>query len=53
MVASGVSVPDMPKELEEKLEKKAKKLGLGKKRSDAYIYGTMRKLGWKPSKENK
>ena len=31
------------------LKKEAKKKGLGKKRSDAYVYGTMRKAGWKPS----
>jgi hypothetical protein len=43
----------MPKALEEKLEKGAKKLKLGKKRSDAYVYGTMRKLGWKPKSEKK
>ena len=35
-------------ELEEKLRKEAKKKGLGKERSAAYIFGTLRKMGWKP-----
>ncbi len=39
----------MPKKLEQKLKKEAKKKGLGKKRSNAYVYGTLRKMGWKPS----
>ena len=39
----------MPKALEEKLKKRAKKMGLSKKRQGAYIYGTLRKTGWKPS----
>jgi len=40
----------MPKKLERKLKRAAKKKGLGKKRTGAYVYGTMRKMGWKPSK---
>lgn len=39
----------MPKELERKLMKEAKKLHLSKERTGAYVYGTMRKTGWKPS----
>lgn len=35
----------MPKALEAKLKKEAKKKGLGKKRQGAYVYGTMNKLG--------
>lgn len=38
----------MPKALETKLKKEAKKKGFGKKRSNAYVYGTLRKTGWKP-----
>lgn len=38
----------MPKALEEKLKKQAKKKGLKGKRKAAYIYGTLRKTGWKP-----
>ncbi len=40
----------MPKKLEIKLKKEAKAKGFGKKRTGAYVYGTMRKLGWKPKK---
>lgn len=40
----------MPKELENKLKEKAKKLGLSDKSAAAYIYGTLRKTGWKPKK---
>jgi hypothetical protein len=38
----------MPKPLERKLKAEAKKKGFGKKRSNAYVYGTLRKTGWKP-----
>jgi hypothetical protein len=41
----------MPKVLERKLKKVAKKRGYGKKRMGAYVYGTMRKLGWEPNKK--
>ncbi len=40
----------MPKKLEKALKKEARKKGLTGKRKDAYIYGTMRKTGWKPKK---
>jgi len=40
----------MPKEMEESLKKQAKKKGLSSKRAAAYVYGTMRKAGWKPKK---
>ena len=43
----------MPKELEAALMKMAKKKGLSKKRTGAYVYGTMRKTGWKPEREMK
>jgi len=39
----------MPKELEKKLKAEAKKKFPGnKERQDKYIYGTLRKTGWKP-----
>ena len=41
----------MPEELEKKLKKEAKKKGLSKDRAGAYIFGTLRKLGWRPQKE--
>ncbi len=41
----------MPKKLEMELRKLASKKGLKGKRKAAYIFGTMRKTGWKPSRE--
>lgn len=41
----------MPKKLERKLKREAKSKHLGKKRTNAYVYGTMRKLGWKPRRQ--
>ena len=41
----------MPKKMEQKLRKQAKKKGLKGKRKDAYIFGTMRKTGWKPKRK--
>jgi hypothetical protein len=38
----------VPKEMELALEKQARKKGLSGERKDAYVYGTMRKAGWKP-----
>jgi len=43
----------MPKEMEEKLMRQAHKKGMGKERADAYTYGTLRKLGWKPGHKDK
>ena len=34
----------------QKLKKQARKKGLAGKRADAYVYGTMRKTGWKPKR---
>lgn len=46
---SGTSLTYMPKKLEQKLKKEArKKFGTSKsKRANAYVYGTLRKTGWK------
>jgi hypothetical protein len=41
----------MPKELEQKLMKDGKKQGLKGDRLNAYVYGTLRKLGWKPTRK--
>lgn len=41
----------MPKALEKALKKQAKKKGMSKKRAGAYIYGTLRKTGWKPKRK--
>jgi len=44
----------MPKELEKKLLKEAKKrFPKDKEKQNAYVYGTLRKLGWSPSKKKK
>jgi len=41
----------MPVKMERALKKEAKKKGLSKKRAGAFVYGTMRKTGWKPKRE--
>jgi len=41
----------MPDKLKKKLKAKANKKGFKGKKADAYVYGTMRKTGWKPKKE--
>ncbi len=43
----------MPKKMERKLKAMVKKKGFGKERSDAYVYGAMRKMGWKPGREKR
>lgn len=43
----------MPKKLERKLKAQAKKKGFGKKRAARYVYGTLRKTGWKPSHQKR
>lgn len=39
--------------MERKLKAQAKKKGYKGKRAAAYVYGTLRKTGWKPSKGRK
>jgi len=41
----------MPKKMEVALKKQAKKMGLLGEKKNAYVYGTMRKTGWKPKRE--
>ena len=43
----------MPKEMEKRLRKGARRKGLKGRRADAYVYGTMRRKGWKPKKKGK
>ena len=43
----------MPKVLERALKKEAKAKGYKGERLNAYVYGTLRKTGWKPSREKK
>ena len=41
----------MPKALERRLKREAKAKGYTGKRANAFVYGTMRKTGWKPKGE--
>lgn len=41
----------MPKAMERKLKAKANSMGLKGDRKDAYVYGALRKTGWKPKRE--
>lgn len=43
----------MPKELERKLKRRGKMKGFKGKRLNAFVYGIMRKTGWKPSTRKK
>jgi hypothetical protein len=43
----------MPKALERKLQSEANQKGLSGKSKAAYVYGTLRKTGWKPSKKKR
>lgn len=43
----------MPKKLEAKLFREARSKGYGKKRTDAYVYGTLRDIGWKPKRQRR
>jgi hypothetical protein len=44
----------MPKAMEEALKRVANKhKGWSKERKNAFVYGIMRKRGWKPSREKK
>lgn len=41
----------MPKELEDRLKKEAMRKRLSESKMGAYVYGTMRKMGWRPGKD--
>ncbi len=41
----------MPEAMERALQAQAAKRGYTGKRKNAFVYGTMRKTGWKPSRE--
>ena len=43
----------MPADMERSLKATARKRGYSKERAGAYVYGTMRKKGWKPGREKK
>ena len=41
----------MPKAVEQKLKREAKQRGFSEEHADRFVYGTMRKMGWKPHRE--
>lgn len=41
----------MPKALEGKLRLAAARKGLRGKRANAYVYGTLRRMGWRPKRK--
>lgn len=41
----------MPKKMEQALKRAAKKKGLTGERANKYVYGALRKSGWKPKRE--
>ncbi len=43
----------MPVEMERKLRSEARRKGMSGKEADAFVFGTMRKQGWKPSTQKK
>jgi len=43
----------MPEELKAKLKRSGRKKGFVGKRLRRYIYGGLRRMGWKPSREKK
>ena len=43
----------MPEKMERALRATAQKRGYNKERTDAYVYGTMRKTGWVPSTQKR
>ena len=46
-----VTKSQMPKKLEQQLKKQASAKGLSGERKDAYVYGSLRKTGWRPQKK--
>lgn len=43
----------MPKKLERELKKVCKEKGWSEERCNRYVYGTLRKTGWKPKLKRK
>ena len=43
----------MPQKMEKALRKRAKQLGLKGRHHDAFVFGTMRKMGWVPKLRKK
>lgn len=47
------SRPKMPKALESKLKREAAKRGYSEERTGAFVFGTLRKSGWRPKREQR
>jgi len=43
----------MPKAQEAALKRKASKMHLSGERADAFVYGSLRRSGWKPKRERR
>ena len=43
----------VPKEMEKSLNSQARKKGMSKEITGAYVYGALRKTGWKPKHRGK
>lgn len=43
----------MPKAQERRLKQEAKRRGYTGERADRFVYGTLRRQGWKPKRERK
>ena len=43
----------MPEKIEKSLKSQARKKCISKERTAAYVYGTLRKTGWKPKHRGK
>ena len=43
----------MPEKMEKSLKDQARKKGMSKERTGAYVYGALRKTGWKPKHKGK
>jgi hypothetical protein len=43
----------MPEEMEKQLRREARRKGLTGSKANAYVWGTLRKTGWKPSTQKK
>jgi hypothetical protein len=43
----------MPRKLEQELKARARRLRLSGRRFRAYVYGTLRRAGWRPEKRRR
>lgn len=43
----------MPRKLEARLKREARAKHFGKARANAYVFGTLRRMGWRPKRRKK